>query len=67
MILILYAKKNRKCCFGGVFPVGTGRDLSVHDSDNNPDNISYIDFNNIPNINPDNNPDNNPENNKIIQ
>lgn len=38
--------KNRKCCFGGVFPVGTGRDLSVHNAhnnpDNNPDNIDEI-------------------------
>ena len=51
MILILYAKKNRKCYFGGVFPVGTGRDLSVHDSDNNPDN------------NKENNHYNNPDNN----
>ena len=35
--------KNRKCCFGSVVSVGTGRDLSVHNPDNyfdnNPDNI----------------------------
>lgn len=43
--------KNRECCFGGVFPVGTGRDLSVNDSDNNPDK----------------NPDNNPENKNQIE
>ncbi len=34
--------KNMECCFGGVAPVGTGRDLSVHNAHNNPDN-------NIPN------------------
>ena len=45
--------KNMECCFGDVVPVGTGRDLSVHNPDkNNPDKN-----------NPDkNNPDkNNPE------
>lgn len=34
--------KNMKCCFGGVFPVGTGRVLSVHDSDIHPDNKNEI-------------------------
>ncbi len=48
--------KNNLCCLGDVFPVGTGRDLSVHhppnnpmdDSSNNPANDSHsnsiIDF-----------------------
>jgi REP element-mobilizing transposase RayT len=31
--------KNMECCFGGVVPVGTGRDLSVPNPDNNLDNI----------------------------
>ena len=46
--------ENRKCCFGGVVSVGTGRDLSVHNRDNNPDNY--------PNNHPDNHPNNNPDN-----
>ena len=64
MILILYAKKIGNVVLAVCFPVGTGRDLSVLDSDNNPDNISDIDFNNIPNINPDNHPNNHPDNRK---
>ncbi len=46
--------KNMECCFGGVFRVGTGRDLSEHNAHNNPDN--YFD----------NNPDNIPENKNIM-
>jgi putative transposase len=38
--------KNRECCFGNVAPVGTGRDLSVHNGHNNPDKNNP---NNIPN------------------
>lgn len=34
--------KNMECCFGDVVPVGTGRDLSVHNSDkNNPDENDF--------------------------
>ena len=64
--------KNMECCFGDVVPVGTGRDLSVHNPDknnpdkNNPDmnnpNMNNLDMNNPDMNNPDkNNPDiNNP-------
>jgi REP element-mobilizing transposase RayT len=47
--------KNMECCFGGVVPVRTGHDLSVHNAHNNPDNHS------------DNNPDNIPENKNQIE
>ena len=46
--------KNNLCCLGDVFPVGTGRDLSVHHPPNNPMDDSP------------NNPANNSHSNSII-
>lgn len=50
--------KNMECCFGDVVPVGTGRDLSVHNPDlHNPD-LHNPDLNNPDLNNPDiKNPD----------
>jgi hypothetical protein len=55
--------KNMECCFGDVVPVGTGRDLSVHNPDKNNPDKNNPDKNNPDNNNPDKNPNNiNPDN-----
>ncbi|PRZ28183.1 transposase [Flavobacterium granuli] len=57
--------KNMECCFGDVVAVGTGRDLSVHNPDENNPDENNPDENNPDENNPDeNNPDeNNPDEN----
>jgi len=37
--------QDRKCCFGSVIPVGTGRDLSVHNPNKNHPNKNHSDIN----------------------